>query len=87
MIEIKRNFRTILEQRLQETLHFIQVVLGPRQVGKTTGLEQIVKSWQEPSLMISADELITPQQTGSATELGKSEKPLKSYNSRTEHHG
>jgi len=29
-------------------------------VGKTTGLEQIVKSWQGPSLMISTDELITP---------------------------
>ena len=69
MIEIKRNFRTILEQRLQETLHFIQVVLGPRQVGKTTGLEQIVKSWQGPSLMISADNRLA------ATELGKKEKP------------
>ena len=60
MIEIKRNFTGILEERLREDLNFIQVVLGPRQVGKTTGLQQIVKSWQGPSLMISADELITP---------------------------
>lgn len=60
MIEIKRNFTKILEQRLQERLNFIQVVLGPRQVGKTTGLQQIVESWHGPSLMISADELITP---------------------------
>jgi len=60
MVEIKRNFTSILEQRLQEDLNFIQVVLGPRQVGKTTGLQQIVESWQGPSLMISADELITP---------------------------
>ena len=60
MVEIKRNFTSILEQRLQEDLNFIQVVLGPRQVGKTTGLQQIVKSWPGPSLMISADELITP---------------------------
>jgi len=60
MVEIKRNFTGILEERLREDLNFIQVVLGPRQVGKTTGLQQIVKSWQGPSLMISADELITP---------------------------
>jgi len=60
MVEIKRNFTSILEQRLQEDLNFIQVVLGPRQVGKTTGLQQIVELWQGPSLMISADELITP---------------------------
>lgn len=60
MIEIKRNFTKILEQRLQERLNFIQVVLGPRQVGKTTGLQQIVQSWHGPTLMISADELITP---------------------------
>ncbi len=45
---------------MQENLNFIQVVLGPRQVGKTTGLQQIVKAWPGPSLMISADELITP---------------------------
>jgi len=60
MVEIKRNFTKILEQRLQEKLNFIQVVLGPRQAGKTTGLQQIVESWHGPSLMISADELITP---------------------------
>ena len=41
-------------------MNFIQVVLGPRQVGKTTGLQQIVQSWQGPAHMVSADELITP---------------------------
>lgn len=60
MIEIKRNFTKILEKRLGEKLNFIQVVLGPRQVGKTTGLQQIVQAWQGPALMISADEVITP---------------------------
>lgn len=60
MIEIKRNFTKILEKRLREKLNFIQVVLGPRQVGKTTGLQQIVQAWQGPTLMVSADELITP---------------------------
>ncbi len=60
MVEIKRNFTRILEKRLGEKLNFIQVVLGPRQVGKTTGLQQIVQAWQGPALMISADEVITP---------------------------
>jgi uncharacterized protein len=60
MIEIKRNFTRILEKRLREKLNFIQVVLGPRQVGKTTGLQQIVRAWQGPALMVSADEVITP---------------------------
>ena len=60
MVEIKRNFARILEKRLGEKLNFIQVVLGPRQVGKTTGLQQIVQAWQGPALMISADEVITP---------------------------
>jgi predicted AAA+ superfamily ATPase len=60
MIEIKRNFTKILEKRLREKLNFIQVVLGPRQVGKTTGLQQIVQTWPGPALMVSADELITP---------------------------
>ena len=60
MMEIKRNFTRILEKRLREKLNFIQVVLGPRQVGKTTGLQQIVRAWQGPALMVSADEVITP---------------------------
>jgi len=60
MHEIKRKFTRILQARLQEELNFIQVVLGPRQVGKTTGLQQIVSEWQGPSLMLTADEVVTP---------------------------
>lgn len=40
-------------------MNFIQVVLGPRQVVKTTGLQQIVQTWPGPALMVSADELVT----------------------------
>ena len=60
MLEIKRKFTRELQARLQEELNFIQVVLGPRQIGKTTGLQQIVSEWQGPSLMITADEVATP---------------------------
>ncbi|MBN2383601.1 ATP-binding protein [bacterium] len=60
MKEITRKFSKILQQRLYEDLNFIQIVLGPRQVGKTTGLQQIISRWQGQSLMVSADEVITP---------------------------
>ncbi len=60
MSEILRDFTLILKKRLAEPLNFIQVVLGPRQVGKTTGLEQIIGSWESPSLMVTADEVAAP---------------------------
>lgn len=60
MPEIKRKFTATLQERLAEVLNFIQVVLGPRQVGKTTGLQQIVAQWPGPVLMVTADEMITP---------------------------
>jgi len=37
-MQIFRDFSKKLEVRLQEWLNFIQVVTGPRQVGKTTGV-------------------------------------------------
>ena len=38
MMQIFRDFSKKLEVRLQERLNFIQVVTGPRQVGKATGV-------------------------------------------------
>lgn len=60
MKEIIRDFTKILQGRLGTELNFIQVVLGPRQVGKTTGLQQIVSQWDGPSLMVTADEVAAP---------------------------
>jgi uncharacterized protein len=60
MTEIIRNFTQILRSRLDEKLNFIQIVIGPRQIGKTTGLHQIVKEWDGPSLYVTADEVINP---------------------------
>ena len=59
-MEIKRHFVTILQKRLKQPLHFIQVVTGPRQVGKTTGLEQLTSGWSRPSLMATADNIAPP---------------------------
>ncbi len=42
--------------RLRQELTLIQVVVGPRQVGKTLGMKQLLAEWQGTSLFVSADE-------------------------------
>src|SRR2546430_1108500 len=44
-----------LEKRLKEKRRFIQVIFGPRQVGKTTMAGQLVKEMKIPNLFVSAD--------------------------------
>jgi predicted AAA+ superfamily ATPase len=46
----------ILTSRLREPRRFLQIVTGPRQVGKTTLVEQVVAAVDRPSLIVSADE-------------------------------
>ncbi len=48
-------FQTLLE-RLQEPRRFLQVLAGPRQVGKTTLARQVAKSLSLPVHHVSADE-------------------------------
>ncbi len=43
----RAQYQTITE-RLKEPRHFLQVVLGPRQVGKTTVIKQVVKDLNLP---------------------------------------
>jgi hypothetical protein len=50
-----RHFTSILLSRLQNPLPFIQVVIGPRQVGKTTGVKAIGKLVDGAFLYHSAD--------------------------------
>ncbi len=45
-----------LRARLDEPRRFLQVVAGPRQVGKTTLVEQVLGQLPMPSLLVSADE-------------------------------
>ena len=61
MKEISRAFSTELLARLGEEDVLIQAVLGPRQVGKTTGVKQVLAQIKAESLYVSADELIAPQ--------------------------
>lgn len=46
-----------LERRLAEPRRFIQIVLGPRQVGKTTLVRQALEGCDKPVISISADDL------------------------------
>jgi predicted AAA+ superfamily ATPase len=44
-----------IERRLKEPRRFIQVLMGPRQVGKTTLISQVLKQGKEPYFFVSAD--------------------------------
>lgn len=55
MNEIKRTFSLELARRLAEPEPLVQAVIGPRQVGKTTGVKQVLAECGAPSLYASAD--------------------------------
>jgi len=52
----RRPQAAILSNRLAEPRRFIQFVAGPRQVGKTTLVQQVLADLPMPSLYVSADE-------------------------------
>lgn len=52
----KRPVYTILRKRLSEPRRFIQVLSGPRQIGKTTLAHQLIEELTIPSHYVSADE-------------------------------
>lgn len=47
-------YQTIIK-RLEEPRHMIQVVMGPRQVGKSTVVKQVLSDISTPYLIYSAD--------------------------------
>ncbi len=51
----QRKFTEIIGRRLKEKRRFIQVILGPRQVGKTTAIQQILKDSSCPCHYAAAD--------------------------------
>jgi len=58
----REQYQTIVD-RLQEPRRFIQVVMGPRQIGKTTVVKQAVKTLGDkiPCLTFSADDVPATQ--------------------------
>ena len=51
----KRNHFAVLSSRLREERQFIQVVMGPRQVGKSTLVKQVLSEIDIPFVRFSAD--------------------------------
>lgn len=56
----QRSQLQLLRKRISEPRKFIQTIIGPRQVGKTTMIKQLVKENEIPSLYVSADDISNP---------------------------
>ena len=52
----RRAHAAVLAARLGEPRRFVQVIAGPRQVGKTTMLHQVLADARQPSTFATADE-------------------------------
>ena len=52
---IRRDLVARLEKGLRGAHAFLQVVVGPRQVGKTTAVQQLAETWKGPQHYASAD--------------------------------
>lgn len=52
---IQRAYNQFIIDRIGEKRRFIQVIFGPRQVGKTTAIEQVTKVIKIPFYSVSAD--------------------------------
>jgi predicted AAA+ superfamily ATPase len=59
----ERPFVAQLEKRLSGGQTLIQVLIGPRQVGKTTGMRQLLARYPGPSLYANADDLLVTDRT------------------------
>lgn len=52
----QRSYAAVLARRLAEPRRFMQVIAGPRQVGKTTLVQHVLERLRQPSVYASADE-------------------------------
>jgi hypothetical protein len=55
--QINRPQKKVLKNRILESRKFIQVILGPRQVGKTTMVLQVLDEIDAPNQFVSADNI------------------------------
>ena len=56
-ITFQRSFVSQLAQRLRADSVRIQVLVGPRQVGKTTGVQQLINQYELTAHYANADDL------------------------------
>ena len=68
---IRKNLFETLWEALNGELNLIQVVTGPRQVGKTTLALQTIHMWQGPTLYETADQPNTPSSEWITTQWEK----------------
>ena len=59
----ERSFVAQLEQRLSAGQPLIQVLAGPRQVGKTTGVQQLLARYPYTTHYANADDILTTDRT------------------------
>ena len=50
----KRRIVSVIKERINEQRRFIQIVIGPRQTGKTTAVTQALKGHEYPFLFVEA---------------------------------
>jgi hypothetical protein len=62
-MNFQRSHLEVLQERLQEKRRFIQVLHGPRQVGKTTLVLQLLERIGLPHFYVSADSAPSPDRT------------------------
>ena len=56
----ERDIVTTLQKRLSEPRKFIQIVVGPRQTGKSTAVYQALEKIKSPIVQFSFDRLRSP---------------------------
>jgi predicted AAA+ superfamily ATPase len=56
----KKKQLNIIKNRMLEPRHFIQIITGPRQVGKTTLIKQLIGELSTPVTYLSADNISNP---------------------------
>jgi predicted AAA+ superfamily ATPase len=49
-----------LKRHLAFKAHVLQIMIGPRQVGKTTPIQKFLRSWKSPHLYVTADKVTPP---------------------------
>lgn len=72
--EYKRDIVQILTNRIKEQRRFIQVVVGPRQTGKTTAVRQAMESFDFPIHFVRASQDISATQNWLRREWNEARK-------------
>lgn len=84
MEKIRRKQYNTLLSRLTEPRHFIQVIAGPRQVGKSTMVNQVLTEINRPYTSLSADGIPTSNTTW-IHEIWETARTEMAFNKEEEH--